>query len=352
MLTNIQLLRFIAAFAIVIYHALPVFPFQSENEILSWIKFFGFSGVDVFFVISGFIMWYTTHDQGGAAVASIFIKRRFARIYSGYWPYLLIGVLFLALFNSPLLARKSILESIMLTPIPIRERVIPVSWTLTFELYFYLLFFGLLFFTKKNVQWLIRIFIGSLIVLNLVGTIFFGFYSKSFFSEVPNVVRVLISPYAIEFFAGCLICQVHLKRPARNPIIPLLLSIVIFCAGAIYNAVVLEGRMGTGFHIVERVVFFGSASGLLVHGVATLDRLGMAVFPALSRVLGSASYSLYLSHTLIYSLYIHVLGKGFIRGEYALPIAVVIVIAYSVLHYRFVEQPLYAVVKRRLGVGS
>lgn len=352
MLKNIQLLRFIAAFAIVLYHGAPAFPFRGDSNPISWIGLFGFSGVDVFFVISGFIMWYTTCEKSGAGAASIFIRRRFARIYSGYWPYLLIGVLIFVLFDDQVLAQKSVVESFLLTPIPVAERVIPVSWTLTYELYFYLLFCGMLLFPQEKRQRFVLVFFGALFALNVIGVLFLGFHSQSFFSSVPVAVRVLISPYVLEFLAGCLVCQIHLNnRTVRKPFVPLLASIGLFCAGAAYNAFVLEGTIATGYHVAERVLFFGSASVLLVYGVAALDRLGIVFIPSLSQVLGGASYSIYLSHTLIYSLFSYVWGRELLKGEYVLPIAVVVIVVYSIIHYKWIEQPLYTAMKRWLGVA-
>ncbi len=353
MLTNIQLLRFVAAFAIVLYHAIPVFSVPEESGIVSWVKYFGFSGVDIFFVISGFIMWYTTWDKQGASTASIFIRRRFARIYSGYWPYLAIGIVIFMLFNSKMLEQKEILESILLVPVPIGERVIPVSWTLTFELYFYFLFFGMLYFVKIRAKQFIVILFCFLLLVNVTGSLFFGFYSQNYFSTVPVAVRMLISPYVLEFLAGSVICQIYLNRTiARNPLPPLLASLALFGAGAAYNALILEGKMATGYHVLERVLFFGSASVLLVYGVAALDRLGVVLFPTLSQVLGGASYSIYLSHTLIYTLFINILDKEALKQGYMLAVAIIVVLIYSIMHYKWIEQPLYGLMKRRLGVSS
>ena len=82
MLINIQFLRFAAALAVVVYHAGkhvaatgadPGWLFRAGEAV-------GFAGVDVFFVISGFIMFHTTRESAGAAAAAEFLKRRVARI--------------------------------------------------------------------------------------------------------------------------------------------------------------------------------------------------------------------------------------------------------------------------------
>ena len=355
MLINIQLLRFFAAFAIVLFHAVPVFRLEEYGALFSWIRYFGFSGVDVFFVISGFIMWYTTHDRRGRDQAFRFIKRRFARIYTGYWPYLVIALVILGLFDPAALARKDLAASVLLTPLPIPERVIPVSWTLTFELYFYLLFFALLFLGERAARRFIVVFMGGLALLNLVGVLYLGFYEASYFETVPGLVRLLVSPYVLEFLAGCLVCRLHLASVAGRPLLALAGSLFLFAAGAAYNALVLDGTMQTGFHVVPRVLFFGTAAVLLVHAAAALDHAGIALAPRLSRLLGGSSYSLYLSHTLIFSLFLHLFGEAFPAGRGALGPAVAVtalVVGYSILHYLWIEKPLYALAKRWLGTRA
>ena len=150
---NIQILRFIAAFLVVLHHTLPpnVHPAHYAN-IPAWIteiSVYGFAGVDIFFVISGFIMAETTRSmQPGASTASGFVFRRFLRIYSGYWPAFLL-VLFLSIwlgiFNGPEISRW---KSFLL--LPQEFYLLNVSWTLTYELYFYLLIGAMLCFTRKQ----------------------------------------------------------------------------------------------------------------------------------------------------------------------------------------------------------
>jgi peptidoglycan/LPS O-acetylase OafA/YrhL len=94
MLINVQFLRFAAAMLVVVYHVsahirdagIDPGPFFQLSEAV------GFAGVDIFFVISGFIMAYTTHAAAGAVDAWAFARRRMARIYSGYWPFFLLAL--------------------------------------------------------------------------------------------------------------------------------------------------------------------------------------------------------------------------------------------------------------------
>lgn len=85
---NIQTLRFLAAMW-VFFHHMQTTGFGFKNsELLSLFIGMGFVGVDLFFVISGFIMSITTRNtEPGFSAASQFLLRRFSRIYAGWWPF-------------------------------------------------------------------------------------------------------------------------------------------------------------------------------------------------------------------------------------------------------------------------
>ena len=89
MFANIQLLRALAAIFVVCHHIAPQYQAmgghsKSFESAASW----GFTGVDLFFVISGFIMAHATfHKERTFSNAKAFIKHRFARVYLGYWPF-------------------------------------------------------------------------------------------------------------------------------------------------------------------------------------------------------------------------------------------------------------------------
>ena len=135
-------LRFAAALAVVVYHAGkhvaatgadPGWLFRAGEAV-------GFAGVDVFFVISGFIMFHTTRESAGAAAAAEFLKRRVARIYSGYWPFFLFAALVFSRARPEHFAESNLLTSFLLWPMPLNQVLLDVSWTLSYEMYFYLLF--------------------------------------------------------------------------------------------------------------------------------------------------------------------------------------------------------------------
>ena len=352
MLINIQFLRFAAALAVVLFHAAAFLP-----EPAFWSRAaqaVGFAGVDIFFVISGFIMAYTTRHAEGSEIAGAFLKRRLARIFTGYWPYLLLALLLLYWTDPALLARKDLLGSLLLLPLPIPERVIPVSWTLTYELYFYLLFFLLLLLPAWLGRLAIPLLAALLILVNLLGVLWFDLYSPAFFQQTSGWLRLLLSPYTLEFLAGTLVCRLYLAG-VRGLLWPaLLLGGLLFGLGGWYNHSVLQGGLESGRHVVERVLLFGSAAALLVYGAAGLEGRGLRLWPVFSRLFGGASYSLYLSHTLLLGLFGYI-ARQYHLGEW-LPLALLgwvgMILGYSLLHYLAIEVPFYRLARRLLGVSA
>ena len=140
MLVNVQFLRFIAAMLVVVYHATPHVRDAGADPgwFFSFAEAAGFAGVDIFFVISGFIMAHTTATSAGPADAWAFLRRRIARIYSGYWPFFLIALGVFWWVNPVHLHEAALARSAVLWPANVL--LIAVSWTLVFEMVFYLLF--------------------------------------------------------------------------------------------------------------------------------------------------------------------------------------------------------------------
>jgi peptidoglycan/LPS O-acetylase OafA/YrhL len=168
-LEGIQILRAIAALIVVLHHSLEesmaaVAPFKSPD----WLTTFGASGVDIFFVISGFIMFCVSFptDQDAASPISFLVKR-VTRIYPFYWfcVALVLGFWSIGLFHSLQLDTDVLIRSIFL--FPSEHLIINVSWTLVYEMYFYLIFAATLTLRRP----LISLFgtSGAILILYTIG---------------------------------------------------------------------------------------------------------------------------------------------------------------------------------------
>src|SRR5882757_5496052 len=144
MLVHIQILRFFAAVAVIAFHALGVPPpgFEVPESAISFALSYGGRGVDLFFVISGFIIFYATHSAN--LTPAQFLRRRVERIVPLYF-FVIFAVTMLALtlpatFGTPgWYTSGHILKSLAFIAFTDGEMpVVYVGWSLEYEMYFYL----------------------------------------------------------------------------------------------------------------------------------------------------------------------------------------------------------------------
>jgi exopolysaccharide production protein ExoZ len=281
-LTYIQMLRGVAA-------SLVVFTHFGDLPAHSWVKDsrfsqLGTSGVDLFFVISGFIMVYTTRGLGGGGDALQFLRKRIHRIYPLYWVWttvLLVLWLCGLAYASHRFPIAYIVGSYSLIPSYLDGAVYPFfplliqGWTLSFEMLFYVVFAAGILLNMK--RWRLIFLAGSFAVLWLAGR------PLSPYSGLKYLVSNTI---VIEFLFGVLVAQmmVPMAKQGRS------IAISLMCAGAF----LLLGS--TGFHYSVdwmRFLVYGIPAASLVLGAAMM---GARPMNKVLLYLGNASYSIYLSH--------------------------------------------------------
>ena len=255
-LRSIQVLRGVAAMAVVAHHA-----FAGDTRL-------GAAGVDLFFVISGFIMATCT----GSRSASEFLADRAWRIY----PLWLIAVL-PWLFMEPV-SLLGIVRSLTLWPVYGHQYVDPalgVGWTLSFELLFYA-GFALAIATRA---WVPLLVFGLCLILGLTtNNLLFWFVG---------------SPLTFEFLLGVIIA----RMPARENLgaAAAALGLTLF---AVAPATYFAQSFGGG--AILRVICWGIPAASLVYGLRSLEpRLSGRAFD-LPVLIGNASYSIYLFHQLVF----------------------------------------------------
>lgn len=360
MLINIQFLRFAAALLVVFYHASSHVRATGVDQGMLFAagEAVGFAGVDIFFVISGFIMFHTTTAEQGAGSAVQFMKRRLARIYSGYWPFFLAAAVVFYWARPAHFANVDLLRSFVLWPQPLPYLLLDVSWTLTYEMYFYVLFSTLVLIGLRHRT--------SLLLGMLALTIGFNFYRhwgvQGFSAENLYLLgffdQFLTSPFLAEFFAGALL-SAWLKS-SHSPFGWLILGLGVagFAGAGWANLAVFNGGIEQGFFVVPRVLMFGAPSVLLVAGLVLLERSGYVAPVKFSLLAGGASYALYLSHTLFfvasmkmgaYTALNHFSGVT-VQSIYL--VYVILIVAFSVAHYQWIEKPLHRLFKRLLRVKT
>jgi len=324
---SIQYLRALAASLVVFHHAMAVSSLAAYYP-----RPFGLVGVDLFFVISGYIMWRTTADGNRRPLA--FWSARLVRIVPIYWIfttlYILVAI-FLpsAVFNAAL-DPMHIVKSYLFIPAanPRTGDISPVytlGWTLNYEIFFYFVF-GCCLFIQPTVARFGAI-IGSLGLLVLIGA------SVSVHGAIATVYT---DPILLEFAAGIVLAQVssHLARFTA----PLGWALI---GAAIVWLVVIYG----GGAIPGRIVAHGIPAAALVAGGLILETKARVRPSRLGLLLGDASYSIYLAHPFAlrvwYFAFVALGGMASLTsGAIFIATAMAIGIAGGVASFLFLERPL------------
>lgn len=285
------MLRGIAAVAVVLTHLLIS---VREYGGSIWTKvpnfFLGNMGVDLFFVISGFvIVWVTKARLINYSSVSQFLLKRFTRIYPIYWVYccfILGGRLLFFSLSYWEMAGINIPASLLLFP-HADQPVILIAWTLEFEVLFYILFALTTYLAQK---WAVPAFTGLLLGLVVSGLAI---------QPVYPFFQLITSPYLLEFLGGFCIGLLALRNRlafGRTLIISGLVWIAV--DSLILSPSLLENTPVT---IIERLWRYGVPALFIVYGTLAWERNNQPRFPLLLIRLGDISYTIYLSHLLILS---------------------------------------------------
>jgi exopolysaccharide production protein ExoZ len=328
----IQYLRGFAAVSVLLHHVAFKLS-RYESSPLGWLHCAD-AGVDVFFVISGFVMTHSVRDKHGA-VASVgeFLRGRVARIIPLYWALTLVAnlVFFLApgLVNSSG-GKTGVLASYFLLPTG-EKYLIQNGWTLAYEFYFYALFAVGLLLPRTA---------GRAVVIAMLCLL--GCSSIVLMQRGP-VQEFLFDPLLLEFAGGMLLYLMY-ERALGLPG----LARVAVAAVAVSLWLLVNARHSTGIRVLD----YGVPAWLICLAAVSRQRELPPLRSSLLRWLGDISYSLYLVHPFVIAAVMVVLAHGphFMasRPLVALCLDVGAAIVAGGLLYRFVEKPLTRAARRLL----
>ncbi len=338
---------------VLLYHAWegPSRQLGIDNPIVDAISLFGFAGVDLLFVVSGFIIFFTTDKPPTANAPLIFIYQRAVRVYLGYWPFYLLAIAAFALLNPARLAEADLLSSFFLLPDKQGETLINPTWTLAYELYFYVLFF-LLMHTAYRIQWMAILFV-LILGFNLFAALALDAYTWKGFKNLGEWQRFLTSPWLLEFFMGSFAAWAVRHSTGRFAVTAVVLGASCFLLAATLNAIVFDGKIARFFNYHYRMSLFGGGSALLLYGAVILESRGIVLWPRFSLLLGGATYSIYLSHTIIMDslgfagIFARVQSSAFSPLLfYVLMVVAIIVLATQ--FYLLLEKPVYRRARKQI----
>jgi exopolysaccharide production protein ExoZ len=336
MLFNVQVLRGVAAAIVIWVHAQLL---VSSDAVPAFLRQFGYGGVDLFFVISGFIMMHTTRGRVLGPVA--FWKRRLIRIVPLYYFFTIMTVLLAVLLPDMMRSTQARFDQVVpsLLFLPFEKtpgRLYPVyylGWTLNFEIFFYAIFGALLL-----VGYRVRV----IAVTALLSALALAGHWISSPASHGVVIFFYTRPILLDFALGVLVAHcLPVSANVRRSLWWLLLA-----AGGLWMAF---GGVFFGFGHdavappMDTVLRFGLPAALFVAGAVGLERSGIRIGTRLARRTGDASYSIYLSHYFFVGIVVAVtsrfsLGVG---TQYFLAcVTCVAAVALGILVYGFLERPL------------
>lgn len=339
---SIQALRGIAALMVVIRHCLEnMYSADNMPLIVSRIHQVGAAGVDIFFVISGFIMVYTSYNQFETVGApKRFLLRRLIRVAPMYWlvtTALLLGLLFVpGAFGSLKFQLWHVIASYTFLPAysssgALMPLLIP-GWTLVYEMYFYLLFAILLMAPRRFFLLAMFVYFAGSVAI------------KQFFlqdSQSPFVL-VYFNFLPFEFLIGCgigfLLREGKISTSSQS-IVLIVMAVVIFSMSVIF-----------GRPTIHRLFYYGIPAGLLVAGCIFFERNYVLKIPSSLLGLGNASYSLYLVHVPVIAVSIKIFNM--VLGKHQPEVLVFSFllsasIVSGLISYKFFETPINEYLQKR-----
>lgn len=307
--TELDILRFAAALAVVFYHL-------TYNTVLHPVTRFGYLGVDFFFMISGFVILWSAHGR----TPTEFAISRFARLYPAYWLCLFITIGATWVFERTLPTVDQVAANMTMVAGYLGKPFIDaVYWTLAVELKFYFLVFWVLVFRRmESVEKLVYFWIILCAADTLVG--------------LPAIVRtIIVAPYGILFGAGALFFLIRTRGVSRAR-----LAGVVACAimavpyGVNQSQAFLDGD-------TSRIPAFVLVGLFVIMGLIATNRLRIQP-RAWITTLSALTYPLYLLHGAI--------GKP-LAGSIGVPIALIAVMLAAYVA-NAIDRPIARRVRRGL----
>jgi peptidoglycan/LPS O-acetylase OafA/YrhL len=330
---SLDLLRVVASLMIVLFHAHSI---AVKNAVKQGVHLFEapqfwYSCVDLFFVMSGFLMIHMSRNLFGSSHGvKMFAIRRLTRTPPLYWIYtLMITAIFLiqpSLSAEGPIDLRTFLTSIFFIP-NTRSPVIAIGWTLNYEIFFYCII-GLSIFLPYAKAW--KAAIAALVVAVGIGYCF---------ALPASPFGVWTNPLLLDFAIGILAAVVYYKNVAlRNGG-----TLALFVLG-IFFVLLLNPSWGIPEFFLFRALSAGLGMGLIVAAATWREKpLEFGRFTPVIRFFSEQTYTMYLCHILVLKI-LELVYYRFFHGYWAhigfILLGAVITTLVSRVLYALIEKPL------------
>ena len=343
---SLEVLRATAVLLVILFHIQTVFGVQNGHVPFGRMFWAGYRGVDLFFVLSGFIIGAVHFgDIGLPGRFKRYAFNRLTRIYPALWIMTMLAVaLYAAGFGgadkADKLALPAVLASAMLLP-QTGTPLVNVSWTLTYEMIFYAWFAVLILNLRLGIGLLI-LWQAAIVILALTGTRLglAGYYFK---------------PICLDFAAGLACACLTRGRWIERLISPGLLR-----AGLVAGLLAFVAGMAMDDTPLLAAPTCTLGACLIIVSLVRLEQLGHVWAPRLLVMIGSASYSIYLVHFATLQLASGVLRRmGVQMTDPVCLLLALLGLAAGLTFHRLIDEPLQTKLRtirprmsRPLSIGS
>ncbi|ANR80894.1 hypothetical protein BBB57_23175 [Kosakonia sacchari] len=343
-LMSLNVLRGLAALLVVFYHMEVMKP-SIITKTFSW----GWIGVDVFFVLSGFFIGLSILKSASWSIAS-FLKRRFLRIAPAYYVSILLIV---GLSSSYFLINTNgichIIVHLFFTHSfrpEFHGSINGAYWTLGIEFFFYILM-ALSYRIIKNDN-LIYYYLAAWVIISWVWRVIFFYYGN------PQQIIMFISTTQLpgmldEFACGILVAKLYISRKSffHNYLIGIIALItgLFFTFAFIYHIKVMGGNYWSdALSVIFSRSFLSVGIALIIISFIILER--SKIFIKICRYsgfyfLGTISYSIYLYHLPVFLNMKNSLEMNNVFTYWSECISIITILLISTVSYCFVEKRYY-----------
>ncbi|WP_042562348.1 acyltransferase family protein [Yersinia rochesterensis] len=344
-LDSIQVLRGVAALLVVLFHfrhfVNDVYPLKDLGDRLF---LFGEAGVDLFFIISGFIIVYSSKNREKNTFSEFAIKR-FFRLYPIYFVVL---TFYLISYGDEVFTISNIIKSYLLIPIDFNGKgpwfglsTIYTAWTLSYEAYFYIIFSIAIFVNHKYRALVCAVAILLIMVisqLHLYDTLFLDpITAKKDNQGVLYNLSFVSSPLIIDFILGMFLAYLYdyydKKCGYHN-----IYNFIAFSSMAIALIFMISSKTGS-----VGPTSWGWCSFLIVASMLVLTKNLNLTYPRFLISIGEMSYSIYINHVVVKKVSFAYIGSfGLFTGKdgfFILFSLVVVTLCISYFTYTFIEKP-------------
>jgi exopolysaccharide production protein ExoZ len=323
-LRSLEMLRALASLLVVLFHAEKLCALPGDRPVFGGLFAAGNRGVDLFFVLSGFIIALRHGaDLGRPKKLPVYLFSRLVRIYPAVWIMTAFAIILYAsgfegADKEAKLAFRSIIASTLLLP-QLGDALVNVTWTLKYEAFFYALFSICIVRPRFGF---------SILLVWQAATIWFTLSGADL-----SLATYYLRSICLEFGVG-LICALLTMRGLRSPLV---MTIALLATGAV--------AFIAGMALDKRITWAGMlcalGAGAVILSLVRLERSDRIRVPEPLVVLGGASYAIYIVHFSVITLLVALLQRLAITMTVPLAIGCIAIgISAGLLFDWLIDQPI------------